>query len=36
MPTTTFFRLPEEKRRRLEQAAWAEFTPIRNAPCFAV
>lgn len=28
MPTTTFFRLPEEKRRRLEQAAWAEFTRV--------
>ena len=26
MPTSTFFRLPEEKRERLIDAAWAEFT----------
>ena len=26
MPTSTFFRLPEEKRERLMDAAWAEFT----------
>ena len=29
MPTSTFFRLPEEKRRRLLDAAWAEFTRVR-------
>ena len=28
MPTATFFRLPEEKRRRLIQAAWDEFTRV--------
>lgn len=28
MPTTTFFRLPEEKRRRLEEAAWVEFSTV--------
>lgn len=26
MPTSTFFRLPEEKRQRLLHAAWTEFT----------
>lgn len=26
MPTSTFFRLPEEKRQRLIEAAWEEFT----------
>lgn len=26
MPTNTFFHLPEEKRRRLMEAAWQEFT----------
>lgn len=26
MPSATFFRLPEEKRKRLIDAAWAEFT----------
>ena len=26
MPTSTFFRLPEEKRERLMDAAWEEFT----------
>lgn len=26
MPTSTFFRLPEEKRQRLIDAAWEEFT----------
>ena len=26
MPTNTFFRLPEEKRNRLMDAAWAEFS----------
>ena len=26
MPTSTFFRLPEEKRKRLMDAAWEEFT----------
>lgn len=26
MPSSTFFRLPEEKRQRLTDAAWAEFT----------
>lgn len=29
MPTSTFFRLPEEKRQRLMDAAWAEFTRVR-------
>ena len=28
MPTSTFFRLPEEKRRRLMDAAWGEFTAV--------
>ena len=28
MPTNTFFRLPEEKRQRLIQAAWDEFTRV--------
>ena len=33
MPTGTFFRLPEEKRSRLVEAAWEEFTrvPFREA-----
>lgn len=26
MPTSTFFRLPEEKRQRLIEASWEEFT----------
>ncbi|MEM5781225.1 MAG: TetR/AcrR family transcriptional regulator, partial [Lawsonibacter sp.] len=26
MPTSTFFRLPEEKRQRLLDAAWEEFS----------
>ena len=29
MPSDTFFRLPEEKRRRLMEAAWDEFTSVR-------
>lgn len=29
MPTSTFFRLPEEKRQRLLDAAWAEFIRVR-------
>lgn len=29
MPSDTFFRLPEEKRRRLMDAAWEEFTTVR-------
>ena len=29
MPTDTFFRLPEEKRKRLMEAAWEEFTAVR-------
>ena len=29
MPTATFFRLPEEKRQRLLDAAWEEFTRSR-------
>ena len=29
MPTSTFFRLPEEKRQRLLDAAWAEFSQTR-------
>lgn len=29
MPTSTFFRLPEEKRARLIDAAWEEFTKTR-------
>ena len=28
MPTSTFFRLPEEKRKRLTEAAWDEFTKV--------
>lgn len=28
MPTATFFRLPEEKRTRLIESAWEEFTTI--------
>ena len=28
MPTNTFFRLPEEKRQRLLDAAWGEFTRV--------
>lgn len=31
MPTQTFFRLPEEKRTRLTEAAWKEFTAVRLA-----
>ena len=31
MPTQTFFRLPEEKRERLTEAAWREFTSARFA-----
>lgn len=31
MPTSTFFRLPEEKRQRLVEAAVAEFTQTRFA-----
>lgn len=29
MPTETFLRLPEEKRGRFLEAAWAEFTRVR-------
>lgn len=29
MPTSTFFRLPEEKRERLIEAGWAEMTRVR-------
>ena len=29
MPTSTFFRLPEEKRDRLIEACWAEMTRVR-------
>lgn len=29
MPTSTFFRLPEEKKARLIDAAWDEFTSVR-------
>ena len=29
MPTSTFFRLPEEKRARLIQACWAEVSQVR-------
>lgn len=29
MPTQTFFRLPAEKRERLTQAAWREFSSVR-------
>ena len=31
MPSSTFFRLPEEKRRRLVDAAWEEFSQVRYA-----
>ena len=31
MPTGTFFRLPEEKRMRLMESAWEEFTHISYA-----
>lgn len=31
MPTSTFFRLPEEKRARLIEAAWGEFMRTRFA-----
>ena len=31
MPTTTFFRLPEEKRDRLMDACWTELTTVRFA-----
>lgn len=31
MPTDTFFRLPEEKRKRLIDAAWDEFTTVKYA-----
>lgn len=31
MPTATFFRLPEEKRKRLIEASWAELTQARFA-----
>jgi len=29
LPTQTFFRLPEEKRERLMEAAWREFMSVR-------
>lgn len=29
MPTSTFFRLPEEKRKRLIEASWTELTRVR-------
>lgn len=29
MPTSTFFRLPEEKRARLVEAGWMEMTQVR-------
>ena len=29
MPTSTFFRLPEEKRKRLIDACWAEVSQVR-------
>ncbi len=29
MPTATFFRLPEEKRKRLIDACWSEMTRVR-------
>ena len=29
MPTSTFFRLPEEKRERLMEACWSELTRVR-------
>ena len=31
MPTDTFFRLPEEKRERIINAAWEEFTSVSFA-----
>lgn len=31
MPTETFLRLPEEKRGRFMEAAWAEFTRVKFA-----
>ena len=31
MPTSTFFRLPQEKRLRLTEAAWEEFTKVDYA-----
>lgn len=31
MPTSTFFRLPEEKRERLLDAGWMELTQVRFA-----
>jgi AcrR family transcriptional regulator len=31
MPSSTFFRLPEEKRTRLVNAAWEEFTQVKFA-----
>ena len=31
MPTQTFFRLPEEKRERLTEAAWREFLAVSYA-----
>lgn len=31
MPTSTFYRLPEEKRLRLIRACWTEFTRVRFA-----
>ena len=31
MPTETFFRLPEEKRERIVNAAWAEFCGVSYA-----
>lgn len=31
MPTQTFFRLPEQKRERLIEAAWKEFSAVRFA-----
>jgi len=29
VPTATFFRLPEEKRKRLIDACWAELAQVR-------
>ena len=31
MPTDTFFRLPEEKRTRILEGAWSEFTAVPYA-----
>ena len=31
MPTDTFFRLPEEKRARIMDSAWSEFTAVPYA-----